>query len=179
MRNNKIPHVSIEIKPSKVASGGVGIFAVHNFKKRDIIGKAICYSPGVFLSWNDVHKLNTTVQHMIAKFCIGNTEGVWTPLDFNFLPAIWYINHNCDYNVGFDEHDNFIAVRDILEGEELCLDFGFAISNPDYFMRCTCGLEICRKKITGNDWMQFITDERKRKYMLSRLKVHFPSNQSD
>lgn len=178
MAKNELPRVSVVVKPSIVDRGGVGIFASHEFKKGEIIGRPDTKYRGVFLTWREVASLGKEIRSLITKYCIGNRDGVWSPLDFDYIPAIWNINHNCDYNTGFDENDNFIAVRHIKTGEEICLDYGLAISNPSFYMRCTCGSQNCRKTVTGNDWQQFLTNESIRRYMMSNLKNYSSSMSS-
>lgn len=62
-----------------------------------------------------------------------------------------YINHSCEPNIGMDGQINFVAIRDIQEGEELCLDYAMAMTTK-YKMECKCGAPNCRGTITGEDW---------------------------
>lgn len=62
-----------------------------------------------------------------------------------------YNNHSCDPNCGMHGEITFIAIRDILPGEELTIDYAF-IDNEDYSFECHCGSTKCRHIITGYDW---------------------------
>lgn len=68
------------------------------------------------------------------------------------MPTSWYCNHSCDPNIGFDRLDNMVLIKDVKAGDELCIDYAFAITNPDWSLECRCETRKCRKIITGNDW---------------------------
>lgn len=62
-----------------------------------------------------------------------------------------FINHSCDPNVGFRGQCVYVAIRDIAPGEELCHDYSMERSD-DYHLQCDCGSDLCRGKVTGDDW---------------------------
>ena len=62
-----------------------------------------------------------------------------------------YNNHSCNPNCGMHGEISFIAIRDIIQGEELTIDYAF-IDNEDYSFECHCGQPECRHIITGYDW---------------------------
>lgn len=62
-----------------------------------------------------------------------------------------FINHSCDPNVGFRGQVVYLAMRDIMKGEELCHDYSMERSD-DYTLECRCGSPLCRGRITGKDW---------------------------
>lgn len=62
-----------------------------------------------------------------------------------------YNNHSCDPNCGMHGEITFVAIRDILPGEELTVDYAF-VDNEDYTFECNCGSPKCRHIITGFDW---------------------------
>lgn len=62
-----------------------------------------------------------------------------------------YNNHSCDPNCGLHGEITFVAIRDILPGEELTVDYAF-IDNEDYSFTCNCGGSKCRHIVTGYDW---------------------------
>lgn len=53
---------------------------------------------------------------------------------------IKFINHSCEYNCDVDEDENgnliLIAARDIREGEELTIDYGY----DEIYENCSCNL---------------------------------------
>ncbi len=164
------PRVSVELKPSRINSSGVGVFAIYGFKKGDKIFIPAFHGPGVFLPWDEVKKLDKEVQRMITRFCIGDIKGVKVPLDFDQLPVTFFLNHSCDFNVGFSDKNYYVAVKDINAGDELYLDYGLAISDPNYTMECQCRSLNCRKIITGNDWYKLISNEQNKKFLFSTIR---------
>jgi hypothetical protein len=58
-----------------------------------------------------------------------------------------FINHSCDTNVGI-VGGRLVAIRAILEGEEILLDYSTTIGVCDpWTMRCLCGSAHCRRTI--------------------------------
>lgn len=62
-----------------------------------------------------------------------------------------YNNHSCEPNCGMHGEITFVAIRDIVAGEELTIDYAF-VDNEDYSFECHCGSEKCRGTVTGFDW---------------------------
>lgn len=71
-----------------------------------------------------------------------------------------YSNHSCDPNIGVQGQIIFVAMRDIIEGEELTHDWA-TTDDLDYSMDCNCKSLNCRKIITGKDWKK---EELQKKY---------------
>ncbi len=67
--------------------------------------------------------------------------------------SMLYTNHSCDPNIGLRGEITFLAMRDILAGEELTHDWAMT-DNDDYSVECNCGASTCRKTLTGKDWQQ-------------------------
>jgi uncharacterized protein len=65
------------------------------------------------------------------------------------------INHSCDSNLWMGNEVTIIARRSIDTGEELTLDYALTTTQPDWALDqpCQCGSPLCRKRITGNDWL--------------------------
>lgn len=63
-----------------------------------------------------------------------------------------YVNHSCDPNAGLSGQIALVAMRDIVPGEEICLDYAMCDGSPYDEFECGCGSPNCRKQITGNDW---------------------------
>jgi len=65
----------------------------------------------------------------------------------------YYMNHSCDPNAWMKDAITFIARRDIKPGEEITADYAMW-EGGDYVSKwtCECGSQLCRKKITGQDW---------------------------
>lgn len=64
------------------------------------------------------------------------------------------VNHSCNPNCGIwvnetGAHD-FVAMRDILPGEEIAFDYAMRNYSIDHFDRpCQCGARSCRGRLTG------------------------------
>lgn len=61
-------------------------------------------------------------------------------------------NHSCEPNLGFTGQIGLVAMRDIQIDEELTFDYAMCDGESYDEFECHCGSEICRGKITGNDW---------------------------
>lgn len=62
------------------------------------------------------------------------------------------LNHCCDPNVGVKGQIAFVAMRSVDPGDELTIDYAMIDGMPSERMECACGVEHCRKVITGSDW---------------------------
>jgi hypothetical protein len=66
-----------------------------------------------------------------------------------------YFNHSCDPNIGPRGQIEFLALRDIAPGEELCSDYAMTVDTSNrapYVLNCNCGSHLCRGTVTGMDW---------------------------
>lgn len=63
-----------------------------------------------------------------------------------------YINHSCDPNAGMSGQIAVVAMRHIAAGEEIGFDYAMCDGTPYDEFECECGLPICRKRISGDDW---------------------------
>jgi len=163
--------INIELRPSPIS--GIGLFALKKFVEREVIAEGIHLSDiESIVLWSQIKGIDTIIEKKIKDFCVGTPEGFYPPegLDFNNLTADWYMNHSCNGNVGFNEVGDFIALRNIEEGEELSYDYALAESNPQFTMQCTCKNVNCRKRITGNDWKNKEIIQHKINYMLPALR---------
>ena len=53
-------------------------------------------------------------------------------------------NHSCDPNASFDEGGMLVAVREIVEGEEITFDYlAHPVPASPWNFRCTCAAEGC------------------------------------
>jgi len=119
------------LKPSPIH--GVGVFAIRTIPKGTNIF-ADDKSRLVPIDKIDVDKLEGELRKLYDDFCVIKDNEFICPDSFNNLTISWYINEPiCGQEpnvicVG-DEYD-FIAARDIAEGEELTVDYS-TYSNPN------------------------------------------------
>jgi hypothetical protein len=148
----KLPPVMIELKPSKVVPGEVGVFAARRLSK----GSVIPLPEGVrlatkFVEWR-VLQCDRPTLRKIKRLCLTSSSGFFYGGDLNFWPAAWYVNHSCDPNLGFDSQRNFVVLEPVRKGEELTIDYAFGERDPQFRMVCKCGTPDCRGIVTGDDW---------------------------
>lgn len=62
------------------------------------------------------------------------------------------INHSCRPNCGFTSEMVLVAIKPILAGEHVTMDYGACMSIPSYELKCLCGEPDCRGVIKGDDW---------------------------
>jgi hypothetical protein len=168
MKKFTIKPLIIELRPSKMIKGEIGLFAACNIKKGAIIADANKMGEN-FVPWVNYFKTDKRTQIKIREFCLQTEHGFFSPQDLNYLSVPWYMNHSCSYNVGFDFKGNFITVRNIKKDEELVFDYGLAVSNPDFKLVCKCKSKNCRKIITGNDWLNESFVEKNKSYFLREI----------
>lgn len=63
-----------------------------------------------------------------------------------------FINHACEPNAGLDGQIAIVALRRILPGEEVTIDYAMCDGSPYDEFECACGSALCRGKVTGSDW---------------------------
>jgi hypothetical protein len=114
--------------------------------------------------------LDAVTKRKLMGYCPGTPEGLLAPADLNYISVAWQMNHSCQPNVGFNATDDFVAMRAIKRGEELCWDYAFAESNPKFRMKCRCGAVDCRGVVTGKDWRHLMSEPAKRGYFSSDLR---------
>lgn len=171
--NEPFTDVRIELRPSQIDSGGVGVFSVRGLEKGQKVADGVAVEDFLELvPWGAFQGLAKDIQRKVMAFCIGTPEGFVPPpeFDFNKLSIEWYLNHSCRGNCGFDDNGDFVAIRTIQQGEELSYDYALIESNPNFSMQCNCGAPGCRLLVTGNDWKDEDFVARNREYMHPRLR---------
>lgn len=146
------PRATIKLKPSRVVKGEIGAFAMRNFAQGEIIVRSEEFQDNNQMTINEYYLLDKETRALVKAHGTITIETVYMPENLNHLRAVNYFNHSCSPNIGFDEEDNYIAVRNIRKGEELLLDYSFLNTNPRYRMKCCCGAIGCRGVVTGTQW---------------------------
>ena len=122
--------------------GNCGVFARQPVKKGELI--SLC--GGKILSSDAIDRGMVNFTQQVLQI-----EDEFYLFNPSMDPADCF-NHSCDPNVGMTGQIGLIAMRDILKGEEICLDYAMCDgSNYDEF-ECSCGAPDCRSRITGEDW---------------------------
>ena len=167
-----ITPVDVEIKPSEFLKNEIGLFATRTLSRGRVIGNSKTLGKEEFHKWSEIKKSDSITQKKIFDYCLGTEKGFYMPINLNAMTLLWHMNHNCDGNVGFDKNGDFVLIKNVKRGEELCWDYGLAESNPNFKMQCKCGSKRCRGIITGNDWKEPIYNKRNKNYMLPDLRLN-------
>jgi SET domain-containing protein len=176
--SRSLPPVRIEIRPSQILPGEVGLFAARSIRKNDLVAELSALRIRTY-EWPTYEQADAVTREKIWGFCSGVETEFYGPEDFNYLTTAWYMNHSCEPNVGYNDDGDFVAMRDITAGEELCWDYSFDDKNPSFSMDCACGAESCRQRITGNDWKFLILDKEKFPYIAKYIRdMHERDHQS-
>jgi SET domain-containing protein len=168
MNNKIIKPAIIEIRPTTMSMGGIGLFATRTLKKDTIIARAELLGEE-FHPWSQYKMLDKPTRRKVDAYCLQTPEGFYTPKDFNYMTVPWNMNHSCNYNIGFDNEGNFVTTRTIKANEELTWDYGMGMSNPKFRLTCSCESKNCRKTITGSDWKDEAFLMKNKKYFMREL----------
>ena len=152
-------HPDLEKRDS--ATHGGGIFARAAIRK----GERLAIFGGKVMLIDEMLEIPVEMQRFTMqiedRFVLGPAGTV--PEDTDFF------NHSCDPNSGFKGQVFLVAMRDIGAGEEVTFDYAMTVaesigSDMVFSMECGCGSDLCRKKITEQDWMLPELQDRYRGY---------------
>lgn len=74
---------------------------------------------------------------------VGFTQNFWVDPD----PPFEFVNHSCSPNAAFGPKGQFYALRPIVRGEEIVMDYSTTEADPNWHMACACGASNCRKEL--------------------------------
>ena len=133
----------IEVRSS--ALEGRGVFATEKIEQ----GEVVAVKAGHIVTADELPEITTTVGDYALQI---HDRFYLSPTSKEELDSMAiFINHSCDPNVGFDGQITYVAMRDIEAREELCHDYAMERTD-NYSLNCLCGSDLCRGKITGEDW---------------------------
>jgi len=116
----------VMLRPSSVE--GVGVFAVQDIPKgcREMFSKPTAQDHWVSLSVNEVEALPAHAKSMIWNYCLFDERNYFVPgHGLKSLDLSLFLNHSDLPNLAsIHDGDYFEALRDILAGEELLIDYG-------------------------------------------------------
>lgn len=124
--------VFTRIKPSRIH--GVGVFAIRRIPK----GTSIFPNddaPIVWMKKSQIQQLCGEIRRLYDDFCIikdkGETYGC--PPNFSLMTVAWFLNEpkrGQKPNVGCRKDYTFYALRDVVVGEELMVDYSTFSERP-------------------------------------------------
>jgi hypothetical protein len=131
-----------EVRNRDVA-GGYAVFARSVIEPGELVG----VWSGRIVATDALDTLPEAIRHhtvQIEEDLFLASTGENEPPDF--------INHACEPNAGPDGQIAIVALRRILPGEEVTIDYAMCDGSPYDEFECACGSALCRGKVTGNDW---------------------------
>lgn len=136
-------HPSVRVRDT--GSIGFGLVALDLIRR----GSTVILFGGTMMSWDEVCSLPPDLIDIPFQVADDVFYGVARRED---LGVGEMINHSCNPNVGFVSEIRLVALRDILPGEDVTMDYGTCTTHESYYLVCKCGQQCCRGVITGNDW---------------------------
>lgn len=141
------PKAVIELKPSKVVPGQVGLFALKDFTKNEIIIEKTAWDMSRLITWPEFETLDHITKKKLVDFCYKTDKGIHAPQNINSINITYFFNHSCDPNSYPDSKGNYRAKRDIKIGEEFTCDVEVLMKRTVIDFECHCGSPKCRKII--------------------------------
>jgi len=121
----------VMIKPSQLH--GIGVFAIRDIPK----GTSNIFSKGVG-DWIKVSKeeVDALPQHskdLVENHCLFDEDFYFVPdYGFKLVDLVIYLNHSDTPNViSLNDGEEFEAIRDIANGEELLVDYGTIVESDE------------------------------------------------
>ena len=133
-----------QVKSSPIHSKG--LFAIGDIRKAEIV----CIKGGSIVDAEQWHRLENELGS--AEIQISDDYFIAPVTREQRESSMLYLNHSCDANIGVQGQIIFVAMRDIVTGEELTCDWAIT-DNLNYQIQCHCGSPQCRGTVTGKDWM--------------------------
>ncbi|MFA5937051.1 MAG: SET domain-containing protein [Candidatus Paceibacterota bacterium] len=135
-------------RKKKILSG-FGVFAKQKIKK----GERVIVFGGYVMTDKQFDSLSKELKHFPFQI----DDDLYFGLSkISEVEEADCLNHSCDPNCGFNGEITIVAMRDIKNGEQITIDYAMCSSEKRSLTSdlgdCLCSSEICRKKITLNDW---------------------------
>ena len=137
-------HVVVDVDLRSSGGAGLGIFLAEPVRRGDLLvvfgGSA---TPGhVFRQLSD-DRQRRSLQVADDVYLVTGPERALGDC----------VNHSCDPTAVFEGQISLVARRDLVVGEEITFDYATSDSWPYDEFECECGADLCRAKVTGEDWM--------------------------
>jgi len=164
-KNNKLElrcyrSPKIEVRRSNLE--GLGVFAIEKINKDELVA----IKAGHIVTSQQLAQISSIVGDLALQIEDDLYLSPSTKAEIERMSI--FINHSCDPNVGFNGNIVYVAIRDIEPGQELLHDYSMERSD-NYSLDCLCGTELCRGKVTGEDWRNPELQERYGDYFSSYI----------
>ena len=121
----------VMIKPSPLH--GIGVFAIRDIPKgtKNIFSKGV--GDWIKVSKEEVDALPQHSKDLIENHCLFDEDHYFIPdYGFKLVDLVIYLNHSETPNViSLNEGEEFEAIRDIANGEELLVDYGTIVESDE------------------------------------------------
>jgi SET domain-containing protein len=118
----------VMIKPSPV--DGIGVFAIRDIPKgcRKMFSKGI--GEWIKIPKAKIELLPAHSKTLIETYCLYDDENYFVPdYGFKVMDLVNFLNHSDNPNIiSINDGEEFEAIRDIIAGEELLIDYGNIVS---------------------------------------------------
>ena len=119
----------VMIKPSPLH--GIGVFAIKDIPKgtKNIFSKGV--GDWIKVSKKEVEALPQHSKDLIENHCLFDEDFYFIPdYGFKLVDLVIYLNHSETPNViSLNDGEEFEAIRDIANGEELLVDYGTIVES--------------------------------------------------
>jgi len=123
----------VTLKPSSIA--GIGVFAIRDIPKgtRTMFSKPDPNERWIAIGKDEVLVLPEHVQTLIGNFCLFDEESYFVPdHGFKKIDLSLFLNHGDNPNIiSLNDGSYFEATRDIIDGEELLIDYGTIVEDSE------------------------------------------------
>ncbi len=152
-------------KPFQSKMHGIGIIAIAPIAKGDIVQVV----GGIVVPRSQISKCRRKIGHIGIQI----QDDFWlVPANRTELEGYGAPNHSCAPNIGFSSSNIYIAIRNINQKEEICVDYAFMESDFQQF-NCNCKSTNCRKIIKPDDWKNPELQKKYGEYFSPYLKKKF------
>jgi SET domain-containing protein len=121
----------VMIKPSPLH--GIGVFAIRDIPKgtKNIFSKGV--GDWIKVSKEEVDALPQHSKDLIENHCLFDEDFYFIPdYGFKLVDLVIYLNHSETPNViSLNDGEQFEAIRDIANGEELLVDYGTIVESEE------------------------------------------------
>lgn len=118
----------VMIKPSPV--DGIGVFAIRDIPKgcRKMFSKGI--GEWIKIPKAEIELLPAHSKTLIETYCLYDEDNYFIPeYGFKVMDLVNFLNHSDAPNIiSINDGEEFEAIRDIISGEELLIDYGNIVS---------------------------------------------------
>jgi SET domain-containing protein len=121
----------VTIQPSPLH--GNGVFAIQSIPKgcRNMFSKGL--GDFIKIERNEIEALPEHSRLLVETYCLFDDDFYWVPeYGFKLMDISLYLNHSDTPNIiSINDGEFFEALRDIIPGEELLIDYGTIVESDE------------------------------------------------